>query len=382
MPGVHGHNRHDDATQNEQAPIGAQRRKACLQACDRMACLVGIVVEIGDLRKRESQARNGAAGSIQEQDHLEAHHGIQENAENRADHKRHRPQALIHGIHAHHVLFRHEQRHRGFHGGHMERLAHAAQRAHDKHERHRHMAHGNNHAHNQCHGSHEGIGGNEHVLAIEAVGHHAAERGEQALRQHGAQRSEGQHERRIGRFGHKPHACINRGICGKNARRLAEPNNDNRPQPVFRQGWMIEFLHFELLFRHVRYSLYGAPRAPSSLCRRYPKLSHNGRVNAFRGFFAPLPVRLQKPHEGDSLLRRRNIDYKASHAIFARRIDGAVMGRDDLSRNRQTEARPALARGTRVVFAIELFENAFEMLGADFASLVRDFDLERPIGLA
>lgn len=93
-------------------------------------------------------------------------------------------------------------------------------------------------------------------------------------------------------------------------------------------------------------------------------------------------MRLQKPHEGDSLLRRRNIDYKASHAIFARRIDGAVMGRDDLSRNRQTEARPALARGTRVVFAIELFENAFEMLGADFASLVRDFDLERPIGLA
>ena len=37
-------------------------------------------------------------------------------------------------------------------------------------------AHGDNHAHDQCHGSHEGIGGNEHVLAIEAVGYHA-ERG-------------------------------------------------------------------------------------------------------------------------------------------------------------------------------------------------------------
>ena len=73
---VHSHNRHDDAAQNEQAPIGTQRRKTCLQACDRMARLVGIVVEIGDLRKRESQARNGAADSIQEQDHLEAHHGI------------------------------------------------------------------------------------------------------------------------------------------------------------------------------------------------------------------------------------------------------------------------------------------------------------------
>ena len=218
------------------------------------------------------------------------------------------------------VLFRHEQRHRGFHSRHVERLAHAAQRAHDKHERHRHMAHGNNHAHNQCHGSHEGIGGNEHVLAIEAVGHHAAERGEQALRQHGAQRSEGQHERRISRFGHEPHACINRRICGKNARRLAEPNNDNRPQPVFRQGWMIEFLHFELLFRHVRYSLYGAPRAPSSLCRRYPKLSHNGRVNVFRGIlrtvahaFTKAPRRRFPTSTQEYRLQSESRHFRSSH---------------------------------------------------------------------
>ncbi len=113
-----------------------------------------------------------------------------------------------------------------------------------------------------------------------------------------------------------------------------------------------------------------------------PKLSHNGRVNVFRGFFAPLPVRLQKPHEGDSLLRRRNIDYKASHAIFARRIDSAVMGRDDLSRNRQTEPRPALARGARIVFAMNFSKMRLRCSGLISRPWFETSILNAPLDLA
>ena len=57
------------------------------------------------------------------------------------------------------------------------------------------MTHSNNHSHDQSHSAHESVGGDKHVLAVKAVGYHTAERRKQALRQHGAQRGERQHER-------------------------------------------------------------------------------------------------------------------------------------------------------------------------------------------
>ncbi len=134
------------------------------------------------------------------------------------------------------------------------------------------------------------------------------------------------------------HACINRGICGKNARRLAEPMTTVLSQ-FFGKRVDDQFLHFELLFRHVRYSLYGAP-ARLHLCAgdtlNYPIM---GESTSFADSSHRCPCVYKKPHEGDSLLRRRNIDYKASHAISL--VASMVRyGRDDLSRNRQTEARP------------------------------------------